>query len=115
MSNDEVKGNLERMERLDFEGWNKADWRGTFAHLHTEDVYVDFKGSAPTKGIDEHIQAMESFTAMLGGTPPQIVEHPIAFGSGEWTCVVGQASDGSRMVTVARWVDGAISEEYIWS
>ncbi len=40
--------------------------------------------------------------------------HPIGFGSGEWTCVVGELADGSRMVTVAKWRDGAIAEEYIW-
>jgi hypothetical protein len=39
---------------------------------------------------------------------------PIRFGSGEWTCVVGELEDGSRMVTMARWRDGAISEEYVW-
>jgi hypothetical protein len=26
-----------------------------------------------------------------------------------------QFEDGSRMVTVAKWRDGAIAEEYIWS
>jgi hypothetical protein len=28
--------------------------------------------------------------------------------------VVGELEDGSRMVTVAKWRDGAIAEEYIW-
>jgi len=42
------------------------------------------------------------------------VSHPIAFGSGEWTCVVGEFEDRSRMVTVAKWRGGAIAEEYIW-
>jgi len=41
--------------------------------------------------------------------------HPIAFGSDEWTCAIGEFEGGGRMVTVARWHDGAISEEYIWS
>jgi hypothetical protein len=112
---DGVAANLKGMDDLDFEGWNKADWRGVFAHLHTDDVYVDMKGMAPTHGLEEHIEAMEGFTAQVGGTPPQITSHPIAFGSGEWTCVVGESADGNRMVTVARWRDGAIAEEYIWT
>jgi hypothetical protein len=29
--------------------------------------------------------------------------------------VVGEFEGGGRMVTVARWSDGAIAEEYIWS
>jgi len=58
---------------------------------------------------------MKAFVAGAGGTPPQIASHPIGFGSGEWTCVIGEFEGGSRMVTVARWRDGAIAEEYIWS
>ena len=30
------------------------------------------------------------------------------------TCVVGELENGSRMVTLARWQDGAIAEEYVW-
>ena len=112
---DEVAANIERMDRLDFEAWNNADWHGLFAHLHTEDVVVDMKGMPPTHGIAEHIAAMEGFVEMVGGSVPQIVDHPIKFGSGDWTCVVGESADGSRMVTVARWRDGAIAEEYIWT
>ena len=49
-----------------------------------------------------------------GGTVPQITLHPIGFGSGEWTCVVGEMEGYGRMVTVAKWRDGAIAEEYVW-
>ena len=45
----------------------------------------------------------------------EITSHPIAFGSGEWTCVIGEFEGGGRMVTVAKWKDGAIAEEYIWA
>lgn len=44
-----------------------------------------------------------------------LVAHPISFGAGEWTCVVGEFEGGGRMVTVAKWRDGAIAEEYIWA
>jgi hypothetical protein len=37
------------MDDLDFEGWNNADWQGVFAHQHTDDVYVDFKGQEPAR------------------------------------------------------------------
>jgi len=33
---------------------------------------------------------MKAFVESVGGTPPKVVSHPIAFGSGEWTCVVGE-------------------------
>jgi hypothetical protein len=100
------------MDDLDFGAWNGADWHGKFADYHTDDVLVDVHGQPPTHGAEEHIEAMK---AMVGdGTPPQITSHPIKFGSDDWTCVVGEFEDGSRMVTVAKWRDGAIAEEYIW-
>ena len=75
-------------------GWNNADWHGVFADQHADDVYVDFKGAVPTRGLDQHIDAMKADVESVGGTPPLVVAHPIAFGSGEWTCVVGEFSDG---------------------
>jgi hypothetical protein len=115
MQDDQVNNNLKGMDDLDFTGWNKADWNGVFAHHHTDDVLVDWKGQPPTHGIQEHIDAMKAYVDSAGGTPPQITSHPIAFGSGDWTCVIGEFEGGGRMVTVAKWVDGAIAEEYIWS
>ena len=115
MNDDQVSANLQGMDDLDFTGWNSADWHGVFAHHHTDDVLVDWKGQPVTHCIDEHIAAMKAYVESAGGTPPQITSHPIKFGSGEWTCVVGEFEGGGRMVTVARWSDGAIAEEYIWS
>ncbi len=115
MQEDQVAANLKGMDTLDFTGWNDADWHGVFAHHHTDDVHVDWKGQAPTDGIQQHIDAMKEYVDSAGGTPPQIIAHPIAFGSGEWTCVIGEFEGGGRMVTVAKWRDGAIAEEYVWS
>jgi hypothetical protein len=115
MSDDQVSTNLQGMDDLDFTGWNSADWHGVFARHHTDDVLVDWKGQPVTHGIEEHIAAMKAYVQSAGGTPPQITSHPIKFGSGEWTCVVGEFEGGGRMVTVARWSNGAIAEEYIWS
>jgi hypothetical protein len=114
MADDEVARNLQSMDELDFTGWNQADWQGVFARYHTDDVLVDVHGQPETHGIKEHIDAMKAFVETTGGTPVQVRSHPISFGSGEWTCVVGEFENGGRMVTVARWRDGAIAEEYIW-
>jgi hypothetical protein len=59
MAEDQVTANLKGMDDLDFIGWNNADWNGVFAHHHTDDVFVDWKGQAPTHGIQEHIDAMK--------------------------------------------------------
>jgi hypothetical protein len=115
-NDDAVASNLEGMDDLDFVGWNTADWTGVFAHHHTNDVLVDWLGHPTTHGIEEHIEAMKSYVEQNeAGTPPQITSHPIKFGSGEWTCVIGEFANGARMVTVAKWLDGAIAEEYIWA
>ena len=114
MADDQVTRNLNSMDDLDFRAWNGADWNGLFARCHTDDVVVDIHGQTPTHGIDEHIDAMKAFVQTTGGTPAQIKSHPIKFGSGDWTCVVGEFDYGSQMVTVAKWRDGAIAEEHIW-
>ena len=114
MADDEVTRNLKGMDELDFVGWNSADWHGVFARYHTDDVLVDVHGQAQSHGIQEHIDAMRAFVETTSGTPIQITSHPVKFGSGEWTCVVGEFEGGGRMVTVAKWRDGAIAEEYIW-
>ena len=106
MDDSEVQRNLQGMDDLDFTGWNNADWDGVFADHHTEDVLVDWKGQEPTHGIQEHIDTMKAYVEAAGGTPPRITAHPISFGSGEWTCAVGEFEGGGRMVTVAKWRDG---------
>ncbi|WP_262105062.1 hypothetical protein [Arthrobacter sp. Marseille-P9274] len=44
MQDDQVDRNLKGTDDLDVDGWNKADWNGVFAHHHTDDVLVDWKG-----------------------------------------------------------------------
>lgn len=114
MTDDEVARNLTGMDELDFNGWNKADWNGVFAQHHTDDVAVYGKGQPPTHGIQEHIDAIKALLESTSGKVPQITARPIRFGPGEWTCVVGEMEGYGQMVTVARWRDGAIAEEYIW-
>ena len=114
MADETVARNLQRMDEVDFAGWNKADWEGVFTRNHTADVLVAVHGQASTHGIREHIEAMKAFVKSTGGVPIQVNSHPIGFGSGDWTCVVGELENGSRMVTVAKWRDGAIVEEHIW-
>jgi hypothetical protein len=59
---------------------------------------------------------MKAFVESTGGAPVQVKSHPIRFGSGDWTCVVGELEDGSRMVTVAKWRDGATARngQILW-
>ena len=114
MAEESEERNLQRKDELDFAGCTEADWEGVFTRYHTGDVLVDVHGQTSTRGIREHIEAMKAFVESTGGTPVQVKSHPIRFGSGDWTCVVGELENGSRMVTLAKWRDGAIAEEHIW-
>jgi hypothetical protein len=102
------------MGRADDRSGVVHDLHDLFARYHTDDVLVEVHGQPRTRGIKEHIDAMKAIVETTGGTPAQLKSHPISFGSGEWTCVVGEFENGNRMVTVAKWRDGAIAEEYLW-
>lgn len=62
----------------------------------TDDVLVDWKGQEPTHRVEQQVGAMKAYVDSVRGTPPRITSHPIAFGSGEWTCVIGEFEDRSR-------------------
>jgi hypothetical protein len=94
---------------LDFVAWNNHDL-DVFRRLHTADVKVNFGGNQ-TAGIDAHVQTLEPMW-QPGGV---ITNHNPIIAEGEWTCMVGVLGPNMRMVTVAKWRDGAISEEYILS
>ena len=106
MADEAVARNLQRMHELDFAGWNQADWEGVFTRYHTDDVLVDVHGQNSTHGIRQHIEAMKAFVETTGGVPIQ-VQSPEPN-------LIGEFENGSRMVTLARWQDGAIAEEYVW-
>jgi hypothetical protein len=113
MADNTVTHNLERMPSST--SWVGTERTGRATSLATTPMtFSQVHGQPPTHGIREHIQAMKAIVESTGGAPVQVKSHPIRFGSGDWTCVVGELEDGSRMVTVARWRDGAIAEEYIW-
>lgn len=101
--------NATNFHLLDFVAWNNHDL-DVFRRLHTADVKVNF-GGAQTEGIDAHVQALQPMWRP-GGV---ITNHTPVVAEGEWTCMVGVLGPNMKMVTVAKWRDGAISEEYILS
>ena len=113
-----VEKNLNKFDELDFEAWNKKDWK-LFNEIHAPDVLVVMADGTTTKGIEAHNDAVKPFLKMVD---LQITEHPIKIGQGEWTAVTGEtvitlpngkAIKGS-MCTIAHWKDGRIVEEYIF-
>jgi len=108
---EQVERNLAAFERLDFEGWNGRNWE-LFRQLHTDDVKVVGFGST-TEGIDDHEAWAQSF---IDANPDsQIMPHPIRIGAGDWTSVTGVMNDGVVMATIARWENGRVAEEYLFT
>lgn len=129
----EVKANLERFDRLDFDAYSKRKDMKLFKDIHCPDVKVVFPEGRTTVGIEQHLKDIEMF---FNGTPDaRISSHPIAFGSGEWTVATGvmeatfsepmKLADGKSipsngnkvkmpMATIAKWKKGCIAEEHLF-
>ncbi len=107
----EAEQNLALFDRLDFEAWNNRDW-DLFRQLHADDVHVEGFGQT-TDGIEAHLAWAQAFVAQVPDST--IVAHPIRIGAGDWIAVTGVGNDGSTSATIARWEDGRIAEEYLFS
>jgi hypothetical protein len=100
------------MDDLDFGVWNNADWHGVFAHHHIDDVLGAGRGRS-------RLARSSSTSTPCGRTSTRSAARRPASpptsrsGLGDWTCVIGEFEDGSQLVTVVKWRDGAIAEEYI--
>src|SRR4051812_38940314 len=106
-----AEANLALFDRLDFEAWNNRDW-DLFRQIHVDDVHVEGFGQQ-TEGIENHLAFAQAFTAQFPDA--KIVAHPIRIGAGDWTAVTGLVRGGSTMATIARWENGQIAEEYLFS
>jgi len=100
---------IDLFEKVDFEAWNGPDW-SLFRKLHSDDVYVDMFGGK-TEGVDAHVTACQSYQAAVPAF--RVLEHPVRMAAGDWTCVISHGEGGVHFVTVAKWKDGAIIEEYL--
>lgn len=108
---EQVERNLAAFERVDFEAWNGRDW-ALFRQLHADDATVAGFGSA-THGVDDHEGWARAFIA--ANPDSRILAHPIRIGAGDWTAVTGVMNDGLVMATIARWENGQIAEEYLFT
>lgn len=105
------QANLYRFDILDFEAWNNRNWT-LFQELHSPDVLVvDFNGNT-TRGIDQHLQL--AMAAVAADPESKILAHPIKIAAKDWTAVTGTLPGNLTMITLARWEDGRIAEEYLF-
>jgi hypothetical protein len=105
------QANLIRFDKLDFEGWNNRNWT-LFEELHSPNVLVvDFNGNT-TRGIEQHLQW--AVAAVAADPESKILTHPIKIAAKDWTAVTETLPGNLTMITLARWEDGRIAEEYLF-
>jgi len=126
------KAHLENFDDLDFNVFSGQKW-DQLGKSHAQNIIVHWPDGRTTTGIDVHIADMKKMFVYAPDT--RIKEHPIRIASGEWTAVTGilegtftepmPIGDGKTiaptgksfklpMVTIGRWENGVMVEEWLF-
>ncbi len=130
--NESIVKNLGTFDTLDFTVFSNQQW--TRLHeSHSKDIKVNWPDGHFTTGIDKHIEDLKSMFVYAPDT--RIKEHPIRFGSGNFTAVTGimegtftqpMPIGGGKfiqptgksfklpMATIGIWKDGIMVEESLF-
>jgi hypothetical protein len=81
---DVVEEHLKTFDELDFDVFSNQKW-DRLSESHADDIVVTWPDGRETKGISKHIADLNALFAFAPDT--KIKEHPIRFGTEEWTCV----------------------------
>ena len=132
MKLDTVEEHLRTFDELDFEVFSNQNW-GRLSESHAADIVVTWPDGHETKGIEKHIEDLKAMFVYAPDT--RIKEHPIRFGSDEWTCVVGvmtgtfsrpmMTAGGKEipptgksfrlnMVTIGHWAGSTMDHEWLF-
>ena len=127
-----VEKNIRTFDDLDFRVFSGRKW-DDLPVSHAKDILVHWPDGHTTKGIDTHIGDLDAMFVFAPDT--RIQKHPVKFGSGEWTAVIGEMEgtftkpmplpDGKTipptgraykipMCTIGRWKNGVMVEEYLF-
>lgn len=132
LGNESIAKNLITFDTLDFTVFTNQEW--TRLHeSHAKDIIVHWPDGHSTTGIERHIEDLKAMFVYAPNT--SIKEHPIRFGSGNYTAVTGvmtgtfskpmpigngkfipptNKSFSLNMCTIGVWKDGVMSEEYLF-
>lgn len=123
---------LMRFDTLDFDFYSHQQW-DSFSISHAKDILVTYPDGHQTKGLPDHIKQLEPMFVFAPDT--KIHEHPVKFGSGDWTCVIGNMTgtfskpmpigNGKTipptgktfklsMCTVGHWSNGTMTDEILF-
>jgi hypothetical protein len=127
-----VAERIRTFDTLDFDVFSNQKW-DRLHESHTDDVTVVWPDGHETKGIQKHIDDLKYMFTYAPDTA--IRTHPVKFGSGDWTAVIGVMTgtftkpmvlpDGKTiqptgkkfilpMATLAHWKDGKFDKEYLF-
>jgi hypothetical protein len=124
---------LRRFDSLDFQFYSNQQW-DSLAISHDENIKVYYPDGTVTTGLlPQHIDRLKPMFVFAPDT--KITSHPVKFGEGEWTSVIGEMEgtfskpmplgNGKtipptgkkfklRMNTVGHWKGGKMIEEYLF-
>ena len=128
-----TEARLKKFDTLDFDFYTNQKWN-QFDESHTEDIKVYNADGSITEGLHPgHINDLKPMFVFAPDT--RIEKHPVKFGNGEWTAVIGElqgtftqpmpigggktiAPTGKkfklRMATIGHWKEGKMDEEYLF-
>lgn len=124
---------LRRFDSLDFQFYSNQKW-DSLAVSHDPNIKVYYPDGATTTGLfPQHIDMLTPMFVFAPDT--KITAHPVKFGSGDWTTVIGEMKGtfskpmpigngktipptGKKfklsMCTVGHWQGGKMIEEYLF-
>jgi hypothetical protein len=131
-SNDTIASHLKTFDELDFDVFSNQKW-DRLKESHAQNIKVFWPDGHVTEGIDVHIEDLKKLFVHAPDT--RIKEHPIKFGSGNYTLVTGvfegtftkpmPIGNGKfiqptgkafkmPMATVGIWENGVMKEEHLF-
>ena len=125
---------LAKFDTLDFDFYSNQKW-AMFTHNHADNIKCYYPDGSVTVGLfPQHIDQLKPMFVFAPDT--KIKVHPVKFGSGEYTCVIGEMEGtfskpmpigGGKtipptgktfrlsMVTVGHWgADNKMTEEFLF-
>lgn len=124
---------LARFDSLDFIFYSNQQW-ADLGISHADNIKVYYPDGAITVGLNpQHIDMLKPMFVFAPDT--KIKTHPVKFGSGDWTAVIGEmegtfsqpmpvgtgktiSPTGKKfklsMCTIGHWKDGKMVEEYLF-
>ena len=89
-SNDTIASHLKTFDELDFDVFSNQKW-DRLKESHTQNIKVYWPDGHVTEGINVHIEDLKKL--FIHAPDTRIKEHPIKFGSGDYTLVteIGRA------------------------